>query len=121
MKQIIAISCGILLSVFSVSNLAAQQKDKDKEKTIEGSGNMITRDVPVQSFNELDVSGVFHLLLIQSGKESLKIEAEDNLQDLFEVKNEGSKLIVKMKDHTSFNTKKKMNVTITFKQLKSMD
>ena len=111
MKQIIAIACGCLLSAITVTNLAAQEKDKDKEKTIEGSGNVVTKNVAVQSFNELDVSGVFHLILIQGSKEAVKIEADDNLQDLFEVKNEGSKLIVGMKKDSHFNSKKKMNVS----------
>jgi len=121
MKKIIAIACGALLSVLSVSNLAAQEKDNDKEKKIEGSGNITTKDVTVQSFNELDVRGVFHLVLIQGSKEGVKIEADDNLQDLFEVKNEGSKLLVSMKKDSHFSSKKELNVTITFKQLKSMD
>ena len=123
MKQIIAIASSCLLSAITLTNLAAQEKEKDKdnEKRIEGSGNVITRDVAVQSFSELSVSGVFHLVLIQGSKEGVKIEADDNLQDLFEVKNEGSKLIVGMKKDSHFNSKKKMNVTITFKQLKSMD
>jgi len=121
MKQLIAIACACLLSAISVTNLSAQEKDKGKEKKIEGSGNVVTKDVAVQSFNELDVSGVFHLVLVQGSKEAVKIEADDNLQDLFEVKNEGSKLMVSMKKDSHYSTKKKINVTITFKQLKSMD
>ena len=73
------------------------------------------------SFDELDVKGVFNVLLTQGSKESVKIEAEDNLQDLFEVKTEGSKLSIGMKKDVNFNSKKKMKVYVTFKKLKSMD
>lgn len=121
MKQIIAIACVCMLSAVSVTNLAAQEKNKDNEKKIEGSGNIVTKDVSVQSFNEIEVKGVFHLILVQGSRENVKIEADDNLQELFEVKNEGSKLIVAMKKDAHFSSKKQMNVTITFKQLKSMD
>ena len=95
--------------------------DKSDKPKIEGSGNVITRDVTVQSFDELSISGVFSVLLTQGGKEGVKIEADDNLQDLFEVKNEGSKLNISMKKGVNFSSKKKMKVYITFKNLKNMD
>ncbi len=109
----------LLVSAFS---LFAQADDENDDKTrIIGSGNVITRNIPVTSFNELEISGVFSVWLTQGDKEEVKIEAEDNLQDLFEVKNEGSQLSVSMKKHAHFNSKKKMKVYITFKKLKSMD
>lgn len=96
----------------------AQDDDKDR---IEGSGHLITKDFPVQSFDEIKSGGVFHVILSQGSKEGVKIEADDNLMDLFEVKNEGSKLIVKMKKGSNFNSKNKMKVYISFKKLKYMD
>ena len=124
MRKIITITAGLFLSAV-LFTATAQEKEKNKDKNdkekIEGSGNVITRDVNVQSFDELQANGVFELKLSQGAKEQLKIEAEDNLQDLFEVKNEGSKLIVSMKKDLHFNSKKKMIVYITFKKLKSLD
>lgn len=108
----------ILCSLVSFSLSAQENKDKP---AIEGSGNIITKEVNVTSFDQLDVSGVFNLLLIQGSKEEVKIEADDNLQSLFEVKNEGSKLIVGMKKDVNLKGKIKMKVYITFKNLKSMD
>ena len=94
--------------------------DNGKPK-IEGSGHVVTKDIPVQSFDQLEASGVFSIVLMQGGKEAVKIEAEDNLQDLFEVKNEADKLIVEMKKDSHFNNKKKMTVYITFSNLKGMN
>ena len=109
----------------SFVNLHAQDNEKNKDRRkIEGSGNVITKDVSVQPFDQLDVSGVFSLVLMQGNKEEVKIEADDNLQELFEVKNEGSKLIISMKKDVNFHSKgdkNKMKVYITFKKLKSMD
>ncbi|HEX6191141.1 MAG TPA: head GIN domain-containing protein [Chitinophagaceae bacterium] len=96
-------------------------KGKSDKAKVEGSGNVITRDVTVQSFDELSISGVFSVLLTQGAKEGVKIEADDNLQELFEVKNEGSKLNISMKKDVNFSSKKKMKVYITFKNLKNMD
>lgn len=103
--------------VLAATGLQAQ----DKDKKITGSGNVITKEVTVTSFDELSVQGVFSVLLIQGGKEEVKIEAEDNLQDLFEVKNDGSKLSIGMKKDVSINTKKGIKVYITFKKLKNME
>jgi hypothetical protein len=102
--------------IAAISTVAAQEKQK-----IEGSGNVVTREIAVQSFDELTASGVFNVLLTQGDKEQVKIEAEDNLQELFEVKNDGSRLTISMKKNVNFNSKKKMKVYITFKKLKSME
>ncbi|HYV54016.1 MAG TPA: head GIN domain-containing protein [Chitinophagaceae bacterium] len=115
MRKGIIIACSILLLATTVFS------QKDKETKIEGSGNVITKDVTIQPFDQLEANGVFNVVLTQGNKESLKIEAEDNLQALFEIKNEGSKLMVDMKKDSHFNSKKKMTVYITFKNLKSMD
>jgi hypothetical protein len=117
-----------LAVLVSGSVAIAQDKEKHKNKEhndnrprIEGSGNVVTKDINVSSFDELSVGGVFSVALKQGSKEEVKIEAEDNLQELFEVKNEGSKLVVGMKKDVNINSKKKMKVYITFKKLKSLD
>lgn len=114
-----------VLTVFICSSALQAQDEKktkmsDKPK-IEGSGNVVTREVAVQSFDELNISGVFSVLLTQGGKEGVKIEADDNLQDLFEVKNEGSKLTISMKKDVNFSSKKNLKVYVSFRKLKNMD
>src|SRR5688500_9908915 len=104
-----------ILATGLITSFANAQEDKKPK--IEGSGNVVTKNISVQSFDELTISGVFSVLLSQGNKEELKIEAEDNLQELFEVKNEGSKLVVGMKKDVSFDSKKKMKVYITFRKL----
>lgn len=118
------VGSALLLLIVSAASAFAQDKEKNKDKDkpkIEGSGNVITKDVSVQPFEQLEAKGVFNVVLTQGSKEAVKIEAEDNLQQLFEVKNEGKKLIVSMKEDSHFDSKKKMIVYITFKNLKSMD
>src|SRR5262245_26110896 len=101
----------ILFTLFTASMLvtsiqAQETKEKHKDKKdkveIEGSGNVITKEIPVKSFDELTALGVFSLELSQGDKEQLKIEADDNLMDLFIVENEDSKLKIHMKKETSF-------------------
>jgi hypothetical protein len=54
----------------------------------------------------------------------VKIEADENLQAYFTVKNEGSKLVIDMDKLKNINLKgrnMKLKVYVTFKQLKSLD
>jgi hypothetical protein len=96
---------------------------QNKSETIEGNGKLVTRDVPVQSFSELKASGVYELKLSQGNKESVKIEADENLQELFQVKNEGKKLVIDTKKMKNINlkSKNKMRVYITFTKLTDLE
>jgi hypothetical protein len=107
-----------LLAAFFTSSFA--QKDNNRKK-IEGSGNVITRNVTVQSFDQLDISGVFSVQLTQGSKEEVRISADDNLQELITVSNDGSKLKISMEKDVSITSKSKMKVYVTFKKINSLD
>lgn len=110
-----------LAGLFLAGFLHAQ--NNNKKETIEGNGKKITRDVPVSSFNALEASGVYELKLLQGNKESVKIEADENLQQYFNVHNDGNKLVIDMKKLKNKNLKNpgKMRVYVTFKNLKALN
>ncbi len=116
MKKFISLSA-FLLIVFS--QIYAQ---KNRE-TVEGNGKLITRDVAVQSFDALKASGVYELRLSQGNKDAVRIEADENLHEYFNVRNEGSRLVIDMKkmDNKNLNVKNKMRVYVTFRKLKEME
>jgi hypothetical protein len=98
--------------------------------TIEPSGKIITKEVSVQSFDAIEAKGLYELVLSQGDKETVKIEADDNLLDFFSVKNNGSTLEIDMpklkdknidfKDADDRKSKSlKLKVYVTFKKLKS--
>ena len=118
LKLLLATTMAGCLSIAAIA-----QNKEEKRETIEGNGKMVTREVPVQSFDALKASGIYELNLRQGPKESVKIEADENLQDLFIVHNEGSKLIIEMKklEHKNLNIHDKLKVYITFKNLKTLD
>jgi Putative auto-transporter adhesin, head GIN domain len=119
MRKNLFLMLAIIATGFSTMG---QKNDKyDDKDRIEGSGNVITKDFTVKSFDELSANGVFNLQLSQGDKESVKIEADDNLMDLFTVENEGSTLKISMKKNSNFNSKKHLKVYVTFKTLKSMN
>ncbi len=106
------------IAAIAITPAAAQKSDSKK---ITGSGNVVSRNIDVQPFDQLDVSGVYSVVLSQGSKEGVRIEADDNLQDLFEVKNEGSKLVIGMKKESNMHVKTKLKVYVTFKSLKKLD
>jgi len=111
----------LAITALGFSTMAQKNNKYDDKDRIEGSGNVITKDISVKSFDELDASGVFNLQLSQGDKETLRIEADDNLMDLFIIENEGSTLKIKMRKNSNFNSKKQLKVYVTFKTLKSMN
>lgn len=115
-RILIASAIGLLAAKASL----AQDTD---QKTIEGNGKLVTRTVDVKSFDALKASGVYELKLSQGDKESVKIEADENLQELFHVSNEGSSLVIEMEKlkNTNLKSKNKMRVYVTFKKLKDLE
>lgn len=96
---------------------------KNNQEVLEGNGKLITREVSVSPFSVLKANGVYELKLSQGNKESVKIEADENLQDLFQVKNEGNRLVIDMKnlENKNLKSKNKLRVYVTFKSLKQME
>ena len=82
------------LSVLALAGAIAQEK---KKETLEGNGKMVTRDVAVSSFETLKASGFYELKLSQDNRETVKIEADENLHEYFTVRNEGNQLVIDMK------------------------
>jgi hypothetical protein len=111
----------LAITALGFSSMAQKNDKYDDKDRIEGSGNVITKDIAIKSFDELDASGIFNLQLSQGDKETVRIEADDNLMDLFIVENEGSTLKISMKKNSNFNSKKHLRVYVTFKTLKSME
>lgn len=118
-----------LLGLLMTGTATAQERKSETRQengsrtTLEGNGNMVTRDVAVRSFDALQASGVYELKLSQGDKESVRIEADENLQDLFQVRNEGSRLVIDMKkgEKVNLRTKNKLRVYVTFRNLKQID
>lgn len=111
------------LALFLGAVASGSLNAQNRQETIEGNGNLVTREVPVQSFSALKASGVYELKLSQGDKESVRIEADENLQELFIVSNQGNKLLIEMKklENKNLKTKKKMRVYVTFRKLTDLE
>lgn len=113
----------LLAAAFGLFATAAVNAQNSNRETIEGNGKVVTRGVSVTSFDALKASGVYELKLSQGDKEAVRIEADENLQQYFNVHNEGNALVIDMKELKNKNLKNKstMRVYVTFKKLKEMD
>lgn len=58
----------------------------------EGSGDVATQDRPVAAFDSIDFSSAGTLVVEQTGSDSLRVEADDNLQPLLTSEVEGTTL-----------------------------
>ena len=113
----------LLIAAAALFVSATVEAQKNNKETIEGNGNIITKEIPVSSFESLKASGVYELKLSQGSSESVKIEADENLQQYFTVRNEGKQLVIEMKDikNKNMKLKNKLRVYVSFKNLKEMD
>ena len=88
-------------------------------KGIKGDGNVIKQERSISSFDGIDVGGAFKVFLTQGETEKLVIEADENLMDIIETEVRGSTLKIKTSDDINGSTK--LNIYITFKDLKKLD
>jgi len=88
-------------------------------KGIRGDGNVIKQERSISSFDGIDVGGAFNVFLTQGDTEKLVIEADENLMDIIETEVRGSTL--KIKTSEDIKESSKLNIYITFKDLKDID
>jgi hypothetical protein len=90
-------------------------------KGLTGNGNVITKERTVTTFSSLAIKGVFNVFINQGDKETVKIETDENLQDIIETINKDNILTIKTKDKISLTKSTKMNVYVTIKDLTNID
>lgn len=86
---------------------------------IKGDGNVVKKERSISSFDGIDVGGAFNVFLTQGETEKLVVEADENLHEFIETEVRGSTL--KIKTTEDINSSTKLNIYITFKDLKDLD
>ena len=84
-----------------------------------GSGNVIRQERKVATFNAIDVSGAFNIILAQGTTQSVIVEADDNLIDLIKTEVRDNILVIDTKKPVFHPNA--MKVFITFTDLKNVD
>jgi hypothetical protein len=92
----------------------------DNSEKVSGNGKVEKQDRDVSSFSKIDASGVFNVYLSQGEKESVVIEADDNLLSLITTRVEDNTLFIEQKEHISIKSAKRKDIYITFKDLSKL-
>jgi hypothetical protein len=109
---LILVTTVILSGFLSGCNAFAEQ--------IKGSGKVVSKEIKIDAFTQLKMNGVFNVLISQGDKEALTIEADDNLVDLIEIRNDGNVLTIKQKKESDIKSTK-FNIYITVKDLEKIE
>ncbi len=90
-------------------------------KRIQGNSNIETEERVVSSFSSVDVRGAMKVNVSQGATKKVQIEADENLIEYIEIKQEGEKLIIKTRDGYNLDPTGDMRVYITAPLFKSLN
>lgn len=86
-------------------------------KTIQGDGNVTTSTRNISSVSNIECSGSYNVQLTQGSPTSVKIEADQNLQDWIVTDVTGDKLRIHSKEDVNLDPSQKIKVYITTDKL----
>ena len=82
-------------------------------KRIRGNGNITTQNRSAGQFNSIDVSGSIDVYARQDSSYSIKVEADENLQQYVETVNEGSVLRIKTEEGFNLRSSRQIKVYVS--------
>jgi hypothetical protein len=90
-------------------------------KRIQGNGNIETEERVISSFSRVDVRGAMKVNVSQGDVKKVRIEADENLIQYVEIKQEGNNLIIKTRDGYNLDPTSDMRVYVTAPLFKSIN
>ena len=89
-------------------------------KTISGSGEVITESRDVSNFERVDLQGIGNLEIVQGDEESLTITADDNLMQYITTEVVGDTLEIGMKPNLSLDPSRTIEYKLVLKSVTSI-
>jgi hypothetical protein len=91
-------------------------------KRVEGNGNVISQDRTTGKFHSIDVSGAINVYIKQdSAQQAIKVETDQNLQDLIEIHEENGVLYISPRDNFNLDpSNNKIKVFVTAPHYRSL-
>ena len=114
MKHFFLLSTLFCAALFSVPAMA------QNKSIVKGDGNVVTQDRSTGSFNEIHTHGSFNVTITDAATNSVKVEAEQNIQDYIIVETEGSELHIRHKKGSNFRPTKDVTIHVSAPALKSI-
>ena len=90
-------------------------------RTIKGSGDVITESREVSGFDGVSHTGIGRVIITQGDKESLTIEADDNLLEHITSEVKNGTLELGFTDNVTINSASPITFTVGVKDLKELD
>jgi len=109
LRKSLLITVLIVLTVITACNITC----------IQGKGNIVKNERKTSTFNALEVSGAFNIILTQDSISSVFIESDENLQQYILTNVENNKLIVETKEPICGS--KKINIFISSPTFENID
>ncbi|MFN2143899.1 MAG: head GIN domain-containing protein [Anaerolineales bacterium] len=90
-------------------------------RTVKGNGNVVEESRSIESFSRLDFQGIGNIYVSYGEKQSLTIEAEENLIPYLETFTRGDTLVIKVEDGRNINPTAPVDFYVTVTDLESVD
>ncbi len=92
-------------------------------KRVKGNGNVVTRDRNTTGkFHSVDVSGALSVYVKQDSGQSVRVEADENLQELIEIHEEGGTLHISPRDNFNLDpSNNAIKIFVTAPQFRSLE
>lgn len=91
-----------------------------QSKRITGEGAVVTQDREGGTFNEIHTHGSFNVTITDAATNSVKVLAQQNIQEYITVENEGGELHIREKKGYNIKTDKEIEVQISAPALKGI-
>lgn len=116
LSKVLILACILLIT--SCDNMTVSTGDGSEK--VEGSGKLGSEVREISTFNQIKIEGVFNVFLSQKDKESIRVEADENILPMVLTSVENNVLTVKLKDNTSISKMKKIKVYISLVDISSL-
>jgi len=117
MKTLKTLFACVAIALFTLS-ISIPQAFSQKVK---GNHNVVIKERSILSFEKVEISGGYSIILSQNEKESLKVETDENLQEYIISEVVGNTLKIYTKDDVSITDNSKMKLYISVKNLKYLE
>lgn len=89
-------------------------------KKVRGNGNVVTQDRSVSTFSGVKSAGSLDIVLVNGPAQSVKIEAEENLQEYIETNVDGDVLTVRTREGYRISPRKDLKIYVTSPALRDV-
>lgn len=116
MKKAIKLTTVFLL-MLATAHVSAQSWGS---KRIKGDGNVTTETTTTGDYDVVSAVGPMDVFLERGTEGTITVEADSNFHEYIEVKTEGNKLILKVKNGINLNSRNPIRVTVPFRDLSGL-